>query len=151
MGEALALEDEALVERHRDRGFNTREAFERRRIATPFLCHSLARGGEELDCIAVDRRGERAGAPDLPAFGRHLLGICNGAGPQIAGDQFIDDAEFERALAADGLAADDHVERRRDADQARQPLRATGAGQDAELHFGQCDLGTRRAAAVVRG
>ena len=32
------------------------------------------------------------------------------------------------------------------AQHARQALRAAGAGHDAELHFGQCDLGAPGAA-----
>ena len=41
------------------------------------------------------------------------------------------------------------VERRSDADQARQALRAAGARQQAELHFGQADLGRGHRDAVV--
>ena len=43
------------------------------------------------------------------------------------------------------LAGDDHLDRRLDADHARQALRAARAGQDAELDLGQAELARRRA------
>ena len=50
-----------------------------------------------------------------------------------------------------GFAVTHHVERFRHADEPRQPLRALGAGDDAERHFGQADLRAGDGHAVVAG
>ena len=47
------------------------------------------------------------------------------------------------SAAADDAAGGDHLDRRRRPDQARQALRSAGAGHDAELDFGQAELGLR--------
>ena len=52
-------------------------------------------------------------------------------------------------FALHGFAADDHVQRGFQAQQARQALRAAGAGQQAELDFGQGDRSLGRDHAVV--
>ena len=49
------------------------------------------------------------------------------------------------------LAVGAHLQRERGAAQARQPLRAAGAGNDAEQHFGLADLGAGDGDAVVAG
>ena len=41
------------------------------------------------------------------------------------------------------LAREDHVERRAQADEPGQPLAATGAGNETELHLGETELGLR--------
>jgi hypothetical protein len=46
-------------------------------------------------------------------------------------------------------AAGHHLQRLLGADDARQALRAAGAGQQAEVHFGQAALGRRHGHAVV--
>ena len=56
-----------------------------------------------------------------------------------------------RACGGDRLAVGAHLERERGAAQPRQPLRAAGAGDDAEQHFGLADLGARHGDAVVAG
>jgi len=51
---------------------------------------------------------------------------------------------FNASLAADRIAADDHLDREFGTDRARQPLGATRARQQAEFHLGQakpCVLG----------
>ena len=60
----------------------------------------------------------------------------------------VEQAELLGARGADRLARRDHLERRPHADQARQPLRAARAGQQAELDLGQPAL---RASARPRG
>jgi hypothetical protein len=57
---------------------------------------------------------------------------------RIAVDQRVE--ESGELARGHGRAGHDHVERRLDADRARQPLRAARAGQEAELHFRQRDL-----------
>ena len=56
-------------------------------------------------------------------------------------DELIDDPEPEGLLRPLHLAGEDDVERGARADEPRQPLAATGRGQDAELHLGEPELG----------
>ena len=56
-------------------------------------------------------------------------------------DQLVHDPHPERLLGGFDLAGEDDVECRARADQPGQSLAATGAGQDAELHFGETELG----------
>ena len=58
--------------------------------------------------------------------------------PQLAfGDELVDEAHVQALLRGHVLAAGHHLQRLLDADDARQPLRAAGAGQQAEVHFRQ--------------
>ena len=52
-------------------------------------------------------------------------------------DHGVDQSQVERLRGGDVLAARDHLERPRHADQAGQPLGAAAARQDAELDLGQ--------------
>ncbi len=62
---------------------------------------------------------------------------------QIAFEQLVDDMVLQRLRCTDGLAADDHIQRLLDAGQPRQALGTAGAGQQAQLHLRQADLGVR--------
>jgi len=55
-------------------------------------------------------------------------------------------ARLERLLGADGRAGQHHLARRLQAHQARQPLRAAKARQDAQLQLRQAQLGACAAA-----
>ena len=50
---------------------------------------------------------------------------------------------------ADRIAADDHLDREFGADRAREPLGTAGTRQQAELHFGQAELGFLGRDAIV--
>ena len=79
-------------------------------------------------------------------------GVGDGAGTQIALDQRIDETHTPRpAPALTGSRAQDQFERLVGADQARQPLRAAGARNDAERHFGQAEARGRHGNAIVAG
>ena len=52
-------------------------------------------------------------------------------------------------MRAHGLAAHDHLQRLGHPDEARQPLRPAGTGEDAELDLGQPALGAAHRDAVV--
>jgi hypothetical protein len=52
-------------------------------------------------------------------------------------------------LGGDRVAADDHVDRHLQRNDARQSLRAAGTGHQPELDFRQGDLGTGHGHAVV--
>ena len=95
--------------------------------------------------LHVTHQRQRAHRGDLGRKGQ-------GAGHQVAVDQFVEQLLAGRRgqqFALDRLAADDHVERRFHAQHARQALRAAGAGDQADLDFGQRDQRTRRHHAVV--
>ena len=59
---------------------------------------------------------------------------------QVAADDGIDEPEFDRLAGRDRRAADDQLQRRLHAREPRHPLRAAGAGQQAELDLGKADL-----------
>ena len=61
----------------------------------------------------------------------------------------IDQAGLEGLLRRNRLAAQHHLEREDDRDEARQALRAERTGQHADQHLGQAELRLRRADAVV--
>src|SRR5581483_34091 len=68
--------------------------------------------------------------------GDDLVGNCFGAGDEVRlGDYFIDQADAVRLLGSDHLAAEDELHGQTLAYQARQALRASIAGNDAQLHF----------------
>jgi hypothetical protein len=58
------------------------------------------------------------------------------------GHHLVHQAELPGLRRADGLAGQNEIERRLGADEPRQPLRATRAGEEPELHLGEPELGT---------
>ena len=82
---------------------------------------------------------------------RDALGERGRAGREVALDELVEQAELLGARGADRIARGDHLERRPHADQARQPLRATRAGQEPELDLGQPALRRRHGHPVVAG
>ena len=76
--------------------------------------------------------------------------IGDRAGTQIALDHSSTNPVF-RLRRADRLRGQDEFERLLGADEARQPLRAAGAGNDAERHLGQGESRGRRRNAIVAG
>ena len=70
---------------------------------------------------------------------------------QVAVHDAVDEAGGQRVGGLDRLARDAHVEGLLDADQPRQPLRAFGARDDAEVHLGLAQLRVGHGDAVVPG
>jgi len=68
---------------------------------------------------------------------------------QIAFEQLVDDMVLQRFRCTDGLAADDHLQRLLDTGQSGQALGTTGAGQQAQFHLRQADLGILSGDAVM--
>ncbi len=68
----------------------------------------------------------------------------------VAVDDVVDEAAVERLAAADVATGRHHLQRLRHADETRQPLRAAGAGEQAEVHLGQPELRRRDGHPVVR-
>ena len=82
---------------------------------------------------------KRGGAAQRRAVVRQLPGERDRGGQQVAFNELVRDADGYRPLHRQELPADDHVERGLHADQPRQPLRAAGAGDDAQRHLGQAE------------
>jgi hypothetical protein len=110
-----------------------------------------ARGIEEGVDRLLQRRRQLARAADAGAFLQLAPDPRERRFLQLAAHQFVDQAEFPALLARDRVAGHHHVQRALDADQPRQALRAAGAGQNAELHFGQRQERAGRRAPVVAG
>ena len=81
--------------------------------------------------------------------GEHPPREVHGGGAELAFDDRVDDAQGVCLGDWDERAPDDHFERRADSDEARQSLRAAGAGQNAERHLGQAELGPGCGHAIV--
>ena len=140
--EALALLLQAFVERQVDRGADGVGRGERRFQAARLLGQRGDRIGEDRDiglgggelAVVVAQLAQRA------LLGQHLAGKGFAAGGRTF-DDLLDQAVLERFRGADRIAADDHLDRELRTDRARQALRAAGARQQAELHFGQAEPG----------
>ena len=74
--------------------------------------------------------------------------------PYRAGQQFpinhpVDQPHLQRLRSLDRSPRNAHLDRRGDAHQARQALRALGARNDAEIHFGRAQRRVRNRHAIV--
>jgi hypothetical protein len=63
-----------------------------------------------------------------------------GPGEQIAIEYPVEQMRIRQLCGFDRHAGDDHVQRRLESHRARQPLRASGAGQQADLDLGKSNL-----------
>ncbi|MNF70883.1 hypothetical protein D3C84_528130 [compost metagenome] len=114
-------------------------------------------GGAELGEIvgsdALAGIGESTGAVGRGALGEQLTG----KGPCVIQQAFaaigqaVEQAEFEGAAGTDRLPRNHHVQRRLDADQARQALGAAGARQQAEVDLRQAETGVGFTDSVAAG
>ncbi|MNQ70654.1 hypothetical protein D3C85_852980 [compost metagenome] len=145
--EAFALCLQALLERL-ERGSHGLHALQRRGEVLGHGSHGvLGEGQEALGVLVTDlevahlrvRAGGRA----------NVLGELDGGGQHVTVNNFIEQLRTGKLLGRYGRARDDHVQRMLQADHARQALRATGAGQQAQLHFRQRDLRALGGHAVV--
>src|SRR6266536_1723875 len=76
---------------------------------------------------------------------------CASVFDEIALDDLVDRPQLERRRRPQRIPRGDDVECRLDPDQTRQALRSARARQDAELDFGQPDLGGRRGHPIIAG
>jgi hypothetical protein len=89
--------------------------------------------------VVQSRAGKAFGVGDaFGAAGLELGGDLEGAGQRVGG-QFVDHAEAMGLLAGHRQATQDHLQRFGFADDARQPLGAAAAREDADPGFGQAD------------
>ena len=127
------------------------DGFERRDgpgvVAPRLLEHLLARHAEHqhpAERVAVEQPADNAAGPSTPgppAAGQALRRREGDVVKDRGRHQLVHDAELVRPLGTLDFACEDHVERGTGADQSGQPLAAAGTRQDAELHFGQPELG----------
>ncbi len=136
--EALALEHHAfligqgqrLLDQVDDRGGRL-EAAEALGVGLAELLEHRGLGADRLDAGAR----QRADAGDFVGEGDRILDQA------VVARQPVDQAGFPGLLRADRIALRHHLERERHARDARQPLGAAGAGEQAELDLGQPELG----------
>src|SRR6478735_7690033 len=80
-----------------------------------------------------------------------LFGVSDRVGDELALDEPVDKSAIEPFLRADRIAGRAHLQRLRDAGDARQALRATSTGEQAELHLGRAELRRRVRDAIMAG
>ena len=115
------------------------------------LREARTRRGEEICGQGSGVDGACAYQGQRRAVGYHFLRERDGTGEQVALHDAVDDASGSRDLGGDWVAAQDELERGSRANETRETLRATGAGQQAEFHFRQTDLRRGHSHAVVAG
>ena len=111
----------------------------------------LARGRKDLHVvrhvselfIALTRLGS--------TLASDLAGKRNRSGKEIIFDEAVDDAELQRLLRFDRVAARTHFDGSCDAGEPRKALRARRAGDEAELYFRLADLCGGKSNAIVAG
>jgi hypothetical protein len=151
--EELALPLQALVERQINCRFNCFDAVLGRAEAAGLARHRLAELREDLGLAAhrADLVVEIADLPERPLLGHDLLREGHPGRGEIAVHDLVDQADLQRLVRPDRIAAHDHGQRLGHPDHARQPLGAARARQDAELHLGQAEARGLHAHAVVAG
>ena len=92
---------------------------------------------------------EIAGAPQRLLVGDELVRKRDRGCGLFAIRDGIDKTVFQRRLGIDRLPGQDHRQRLGHADEPRQPLGAAGAGNEAELDFGQAEPGGGRCNAIM--
>ena len=136
--EQLALDLHALVEGqvHRrldalDVGLGRLEAAESLGVGLAEVGEELRRGAGHAPCRAPSSAGASRPAILRAKAMRRVAQVCPRARVRPPGPW------PGRLAAGTGSPTGHHLQRLGRADDARQPLRAAGAGQQAELHFGQ--------------
>jgi hypothetical protein len=137
--EQLALARHSLFERQLDRSLDRLDASRRRREVLRHRARRVQRELQEgLGVIMLDLQVAHLRQAEL--VGNRLAGKRNGRLDDVAVDDLIEKLRSLEFLGLHRRARDDHVGRHLERDDARQSLRAAGAGQDAELDLGQRDL-----------
>jgi hypothetical protein len=137
--ETLALQAQRLVDRFADRHRHRFHALQRRRKILRRGTDRVARELQERFSLRVLHL-EVAHALERQFVGHHLVGQRPRRRHRIAVDHVVEQRGAFELGRRDRRTRHDHVERRLQPDHPRQPLRAAGAGQQAELDFGQRDL-----------
>ncbi len=152
LDELAALHGQAFGERQRHGGFDA--------LDIGFRCFETAKGlgifGAKFseECRQRIRSAAQLGGIiahllERAAFGDDLPGKGDGASGKVTIDNRINQSGGQRVLAAHLGAAGDHFSGLNRANDARQALGAAGAGQQAQLDFGQAEFRLGIADAVV--
>ena len=150
--EQLAFQRHAFGKGQRERAFDGFDDLHRREQAPALLGGVGARGVEGGAAgFGIGQAGGFARAAHGGLGGNQFLRVGQAFGARVGVDgQAVDEAERQRFLRARVAAAQHQFQCRLHADQARRALRAARAGQQAQRHFGQAQLGGGRGQAVVR-
>ena len=151
--ELAAFDLQALLERQGDRRLDALDVGFRRVKALERLGIGLAHVGEERRQIgraAAQLAVVIAHLLQRALFGQHLAGEGDSAGGQITVHHFVHQPGGQRILGAHLRAAGHHFGGFLRANDARQALRAAGAGQQAQLHFRQAEFGLGIAHPIMR-
>ena len=123
---------------------------QRRRLPAPGLSRRVSRGGKDAPnprSASFSLRSRVLGA------GRSATSRANATAPVSKSPSMIRSTmpSARASCAGDRLAERAHLNRFRNARQARKPLRTSRAGNDSQLHFGLSHLRRRRDHAVMAG
>ncbi len=140
--ERRGLERQALRERRRRALLHDLDRRERRRVVAARLREHRARAPSQK----MSGRSSRSSKPDAPRA-RAAAGPSASASAARratssrigAGHTSSTSPALQRPRRLERAARQDQVERRREADEPRQPLRAARAGQEPEHHLGQAE------------
>src|SRR5437773_6404226 len=139
--EELALTLQALVERQAHRGLDGLDAVLRRAEAADLPRDGLAELAEDLRLAlrVRDLVGEIANLLERSLLVQHLLCEGNARRGEVAVHDLVDEADLERFVGADRIAAHDHGQSFLRSNDARETLRATRPRKKAKFHFRQAE------------
>ena len=149
--EESLLDLAAFFKRHFCGGFDGFDGSNRSEKTALLLGSRFTRGGKDRRIVRCVSELFVALARFRGRFRGELAGKGNCSGEEIAFDDAVDDAEFQRFVSFDRIAGHAHFNGFRHAGKPRKPLGACGAGDKAELHFGLANLGARNSDAIVAG
>jgi hypothetical protein len=119
---------------HLDRGRGRVEAAAALGVGGYDLLERLRFGAQSCELVfAVARADAR------PLLRKHLAREGDARAGGVAFENFVDQSRRQSVFGRDRLAGQDHRRGFFHADEARQPLRAAGAGNEPELDFGQTE------------
>ena len=151
LGGQPALDLQAFVERQTGGRLQRVEQGERRLPVAHGLGDLLALLLEEAVGVLAASHRLFAGAARACIFGHQFARDRDGARDQVAFDDRVNEVHVVRGLGGDRLARQNHVERMPKVHDARQPLGAAGAGNDAEGEFRQTEARVLVGHAIMAG
>ena len=147
--ELLALERDALGKGQAGRRFYAGSNRQGRRETPPRLGDARACRREESLRRLVRHGIQLTGTAHALAFLEETVGIGDRRGTQVACDNLIHETGLFRLFAGNRIAGHHEIQRLLHAHQSRRALSSAGTRKDAELHFGQRDLGAGQRDPVV--
>ena len=146
--EAFALVAQTVIEWHRCRGLDAVDDCLRRELAPRFF---RERGSNSVEDRGIEiGHGLLAASSWRNAAVEQFLDIGQRTRAQVALNDPVNETQRRGLPRRDRDTRGQEFEGRRHAGEARRPLRAAGAGQQAELDLGQPHPGRFECAAIVR-